>query len=337
MFNTAKQIAGFHTQEVALVGTQRTDMRNRRTANRARLKTGLANNEDPTPVGCHTQGSYAMHTMVQDDNLDYDIDDGVYFKASDLVGAQGADMTALAVRKMVCAALQSDQFATPPEVRKNCVRVQYNEGYHVDVPAYRRHETKDAWTGKVSYTYELAGPDWRNSDPKEVTKWFKKVNNELSPDIGEGQFRRVVRLLKKFVRSREGWKKKSPSGFAVTKLASELFVARLNRDDIALRETMKAMMNRLAWNKDVQHPVIDEKLAVADDGRCLHLHDRLKENLQHLEVLDTVDCTHDAAMKAWNKVFCTDWFSDQPPEEGDGDDGQPKSPVDKRAGGSFAS
>jgi hypothetical protein len=47
--------------------------------------------------------------------------------------------------------------------------------------------------------------------------------------------------------------------------------------------------------------------------------DRLVENLKHLEVLDAVDCTHADAMAAWDKVFCSEWFRDQPaPEDADG-------------------
>jgi hypothetical protein len=112
-----------------------------------------------------------MHTMVQDPDTDYDIDDGVYFRKEKLVGANGGEMSALAVRQMVCQALQDDRFNTPPKVLKNCVRVYYNEGFHVDVPAYRRIETKDPWTGKVTCTYELASSDWKGSDPREVTRW----------------------------------------------------------------------------------------------------------------------------------------------------------------------
>jgi len=36
----------------------------------------------------------------------------------------------------------------------------------------------------------------------------------------------------------------------------------------------------------------------------------LSENLKHLEVLDKSDCNHEMAMKAWNKVFDTDYFND---------------------------
>ncbi len=336
MFNTSKQVRGFHDEKIAIIGNERTDMRTRRNSNRTRLKAGLARDGKPKPIGSHTQGSYAMHTMVQDGNLDYDIDDGLYFKSSDLVGAQGAAMSSLDVRKMICAAVQDDKFNTPPDVRTNCVRVYYNAGYHVDIPAYRRIETTNIWTGKVEYSYELAGASWKKSDAKQVTVWFREKNKELSPEaVGEGQFRRIVRYLKMFSKSRSSWKGKNPSGFALTKLASECFVSRLNHDDDALRSTMRAIADRLVWNKQVRHPVIDEDLISSNDPRSTHLMDRLNENLAHLDVLDEADCTHEKAMKAWDKVFCTSWFSGQPPEDGDGDD-EPKSPVNKSGGGTYA-
>ncbi|WP_152524726.1 cyclic GMP-AMP synthase DncV-like nucleotidyltransferase [Novosphingobium lindaniclasticum] len=336
MFNTSKQVRRFHNEKIAIVGDERTNMRTRRNSNRNRLKAGLVRDGKPKPLGSHTQGSYAMHTMVQDDDLDYDIDDGLYFKASDLVGAQGAAMSALDVRKMVCAAVQDDKFNTPPDVRTNCVRVYYDAGYHVDIPTYRRIETTNIWTNKVEYSYELAGASWRKSDAKQVTVWFRETNKELSPEsVGEGQFRRIVRYLKMFSKSRTSWKGKNPSGFALTKLASECFGSRLNRDDEALRSTMKAIADRLVYNKTVEHPVVDEYLISDDDPRPTYFMDRLNENLGHLDVLDEVDCTHEKAMKAWDKVFCTSWFSEQPPEGSD-DDGEPKSPVNKSGGGTYA-
>lgn len=209
MKKTHKEILKYQSEEVRLPTAGRTEMRTRRDTNRKRLKTGLANNGSPLPVGCRTQGSYAMHTMVQDEYNEFDIDDGVYFEAGDLVGPRGAPMSPLQVRQMVWDALQDDRFSHPPELKKNCVRVKYSEGYHVDVPAYRRSKTTDVWSGKVAYSYELASSNWRESDPKAVTKWFDETNAALSPSTeGEGQFRRIVRLLKMFAKSRDSWRGK---------------------------------------------------------------------------------------------------------------------------------
>lgn len=334
MYNSAVEVGRFHSQQVALVGVARTEMRDRRNTNRKRLKDGLAANDDPKPIGCHSQGSYAMHTMVQDDDLDYDIDDGVYFKATDLVGAQGEEKSPLAVRQMICDALQDDRFKTPPEVRKNCVRVYYDAGYHVDVPAYRRIENDDPWSG-VTYSYELASSTWRASDPRAVTSWFQTTNSTLSPDTGEGQFRRVIRLLKMFSKSRPSWKGKNLSGFALTALAEHTFVANDGRDDISLRRTMQAMAAHLEWTQQIGHPVVAENLSEDGGTAAIHFRDRLKENLTHLDAMDDPDCDHARAMQAWDKVFYTDWFSQQPPPS-DEDDGTPKKAVQKAGGGRFA-
>lgn len=346
MYNTSVQVLGFHNAKVALPSSERTEMRKRRDANRDRLKNGLTRGEKPAPIGQRTQGSYAMRTMVQDADTDYDIDDGVYFRKEKLVGAKGGEMSALAVRQMVCDALQDSRFKTAPEVLKNCVRVHYNEGFHVDVPAYRRIEKTDAWTGKTTYTYELASSDWKASDALAVTQWFRDRNELHSTDLDDtdGQFCRVVRLLKTFARSRSSWKSLTATGFMLTKLADDSFRASDGRDDVALRETMKAIRERLQWNTTIAHPTLTgENITRENDGRPCHFKDRLVENLKHLEVLDRHDCTHADAMAAWDKVFCTDWFSAQPEPAGGSGGGSakvasrvPSQPVEKRDGGRYA-
>lgn len=343
MFDTSIQMTRFHNAEVSLSTDNRATMKKRRNANRKRLKEGLENNENPKPLGCHTQGSYAMKTMVQDSENDYDIDDGVYFEADDLYGSKGGELSPLQVRQMVCDALDvSNQFKTPPEVLKNCVRVFYSEGHHIDVPAYKAVNVEDAWTGTPQTHYELASSSWKRSDPREVTNWFTATNKELSPDSpanNGGQFRRIVRLLKKFSKSRPSWKSSTASGFMLTKLAQESFYAYLGRDDIALRQTMEHIRQRLAFNEVVEHPVLQGETLTNDvDGRPGFFRDKLKENLKHLDILDDSECSFEQAMKAWDKVFNTTWFSDQP-DEGSGNSNTPKPPnkaVKKQGGGRYA-
>jgi Cyclic GMP-AMP synthase DncV-like, nucleotidyltransferase domain len=338
MYDSSTHLTSFQTTLVSLPKTERDAMRARRDANRVRLKSGLAKADKPAPIGMHSQGSYAMWTMVQDENQDYDIDDGVYFKLDQLKGPDGGEFSALAVRQMVCDALQDDKFSKPPEALKNCVRVYYNEGYHVDVPAYRRSEKLNTWTGKTEYTYELASSQWEQSDPKEVTKWFNQVNTDLSPDSDatEGQFRRVVRLLKKFSRSRPSWKPQIATGFMITKLASEHFVASVGRDDISLRNTMKAIEFRLTYNTTIDHPVLSATITNQGDNRPSFLQQKLSENLVHLEVLDNANCSHAEAMAAWDKVFNLNWFSGLPETKSASAKSQPSSAVVKDGGGRYA-
>jgi hypothetical protein len=129
MFDCADDILAYHDDEVTLPQSERTAMRDRRNANRDRVKNGLKDAGKPKPIEFKGQGSYAMKTMTQHPENNYDIDDGVYFEATDLVGAKGGEMSPLDARQMVRDAVDDGSFKTKPEVRKNCVRVVYDAGY----------------------------------------------------------------------------------------------------------------------------------------------------------------------------------------------------------------
>src|SRR5438477_548087 len=123
MYDCSDDVLAYHDDEVTLPEDERGVMRERRDANRDRLKRGLENGEKPQPLFFKSQGSYAMRTMVQHPEKDYDIDDGVYFAKEDLKGPQGGEMSALEARQMVRDAVDDGSFKTPPEVRPKCVRV----------------------------------------------------------------------------------------------------------------------------------------------------------------------------------------------------------------------
>jgi hypothetical protein len=214
MFNCNNDIVDFYNTEVALKKTQQNGMRSHRNANRTRLKKGLAKNKNPSLTYNIAQGSYAMHTMVNDKNNDYDIDDGAVFLKDDLCGGKGAELTALSARKMVRDAVDDGSFKTPPEVKTNCVRVFYVAGYHVDIPVYRLLDDE---------SLELASSSWIGSSPTDVTEWYNSAVINNSPDTNNGrQMRRVTRLLKFYMKSRDGWKKKMPSGFELSVLVDAI-------------------------------------------------------------------------------------------------------------------
>lgn len=314
------QVAKYQRDQVRLSNDSRKDIFARAKTNRKRLKEGLAANGDPRPIGQRTQGSYAMRTMIVEEGEDYDIDDGVYFKKEDLVGPNGGDKTSLAAREMVCDALQDYRFNDAPEVLKNCVRVYYNEGYHIDVPVYRHVVMKDARTEEESDHYELASSSWRRSDALAVTTWFRDFNKDncanASKDGDKGQFVETVRLLKAFARSRKSWKGRISNGFVISKLAADQWAESVNRDDEALRNVAKAIRDKLYWTQAVKHPVLDENIIEDGNAKAKFLRDKLEEKLQHLDVLDESDCDHAKAMSAWDKFFNTEWFSQQPDPDG---------------------
>lgn len=316
MKNCHKQVLKYQRDMVKLSDDAREDIKEKADTNRERLKGGLAADNKPAPIGMHTQGSYSMKTMIQEDDGDYDIDDGVYFDKDDLVGPNGGVMSARAVREMVCDALQDSRFKRAPEVRKNCVRVYYNDGYHVDVPSYRKIEVEDPISGEPKPAYEIASSEWKRSDARAVTKWFRTANStrcsDASKDGNRGQFVRMTRLMKKFAKSRSSWKAKTISGFAISRLIDYCYLEIGERDDEAFRRVMQQIHARLLYDDVIEHPTLSGQ-NIVDTGspKVAFFKDSLAENLAHLEILDDPDCTHEQAMKAWDKVFHCDWFADQ--------------------------
>jgi hypothetical protein len=313
MFDCADDVLAYHNENVTLPQAERSEMRGRRDANRARLKKGLKDGAKPAPREFVSQGSYAMKTMTQHPEKDYDIDDGVYFDKGVLVGDRGAEMSALQARHMVCDALDDGSFNTPPETRENCVRVYYAAGFRVDVPVYRRVTTKNAWGNDV-YHHELAGSEWKRSDARDVTAWFETENNKQSPNTDNGrQLRRVVREIKKFARSRGSWKGQILSGFGITKLVTECFRGNAAREDAALHDTMKAIRDRLNLNLVVAHPVTPNVTITrgTDDARARFLRDKLTEAINTLAPLFESACVRQKALKCWDTVFATTFFSER--------------------------
>ncbi|WP_037569610.1 cyclic GMP-AMP synthase DncV-like nucleotidyltransferase [Sphingomonas sp. S17] len=309
MYDCDKDVCAYHKDEVTLPKTDQDSMRSRRDANRKRLRDGLSKANDPAPSEFVKQGSYAMKTMLRDAANDYDIDDGVYFWKEDLVGDRGAEKTSIQARWMVRDAIDDGSFKTAPEVRSNCVRVFYEKGYHVDVPVYRKSEDDDG-----NMVHELASSSgWKRSDARDVTQWFE---DERSNSTNGTQLRRLVRLIKKYAKSRSSWKGGILSGFGITVLVTEC--QRIDsREDQALYDTMKAIRDRLNWNLVVKHPVTPNDTITSgdNDAKARMLRDKLTQALDWLAPLFEWDCTREKALGCWDKVFNTTYFSERGEEE----------------------
>jgi hypothetical protein len=191
--------------------------------------------------------------------------------------------------------------------------VSYDAGYHVDLPVYRRVTSKDVF-GTETVHYELASSDWKRSDARDVTKWFEAENTRQSPDTDNGrQLRRMTRELKKFARSRASWKGQILGGFGITKLVTECFRANASREDQALHDTMKAIHDRLALDLTIKHPMTPGETIThgSDDSRARILREKLSDALESLKPLHETSCTREKALKCWDTVFATSYFSDR--------------------------
>ena len=304
MFDCAKDVVSFHDEKVTLPQVDRTSMRDRRNANRERLNKGLEKDGGPSVEEHVVQGSYAMKTMLRHDANDYDIDDGVYFLEENLVGVRGAEMTSRQAREMVRDAVDDGSFADAPEVHRNCVRVLYRKGYHVDMPVYRKVSDGGA------YYYQLAGSGgWKRSDARDVTKWFDDVR---ASSADGAQLRRIVRLIKKFAKSRNTWSGQLLSGFGITALVAQKYIYSA-REDEALYHTMKAVRDRLALDLSVSHPVTPNETITDgyEDSKARKLKEKLTEAIDKMAPLFDSDCTRNGALACWDKVFHTTHFSER--------------------------
>lgn len=338
MFDCAQHIRNYHDDNVKISEDTRTKLRGNRNANRDRLKENLKEKKKPAPLRFQKQGSYAMRTTIQEVNNAYDIDDGVVFPKDDLKGERGGDMTALDARQMVCDHLEDKLFKKKPEVLKNCVRVHYREGHHVDVPVYR-----EFYDERNGFKREIASSDWRESDPAEINEWFdgQIAKKRSENDDDDPQMRRMIRLLKRYSKSRASWEDRMPSGFILTILTDEQYSAFDERDDRCFYNLIVAVKNRLFVSLVVKNPVQDEILTKDDpDPKTKFLREKLDEVIGKLKVLFDGKCTPTQALKAWADVFNTDYF-DTDIEESESKASfvvtgeQPTQPVHKAGGGRF--
>lgn len=310
MFNCHSQLKAFHDKRITLTEDMKQGMRDRRDANESRLKRGLAKAKKPTPLKFVKQGSYAMHTMVQSEYNASDIDNGIVFDKAVLVGDRGAIFSALDAKKMVRNALDDGSFTKAPEVRTNCVRAYYEDGFTLDMPVYREVTTTD------NTYYELASTEWKKADPEAVTIWFNQQVVCKSPDTVNGrQMRRVVKLLKAWSKSRKSWN--LPSGFVLSKLTDEVYYpdsSLLDRDDKALLQVMESILGRLKrGDLTVSHPVVAGETITksTNDANMVELRKRLSDAVVTLAVLRRSECTEANALKATKEIFNTDYFDER--------------------------
>lgn len=321
MFDMVKDFQQFYDVHVRLGAERRKDLAKKRDLNLDRLKGGLdelaAEKNKPHPHFQYTtnQGGYAMHTLNQDPEgrNTYDIDVAVVFNKADLPDGP------LAARQRVRDALlkKCGNFADVPEARTNAVTIWYGEGYHIDFAVYRQ------WTDILGRTVlEHASTEWKSRDPDAVTEWFTKTVTDLSPKaspalgyypkVAEGQFRRIVRLVKWFCRSRSGWS--LPGGMVISNLLADgVYKSNPDRDDRAFYDTLVALRDRTAYNTKVYSKVDGADLTGKSEyeNQVKHLHKHLKKHVPKLDILfDQANCTRAKARSAWDWIFNHPFWAD---------------------------
>lgn len=323
MFDATTELTAFYDKHVRLGTTLRNELGGYRDLNLRRITEGLKLLSDKdgvvykTWVDYKNQGSYAMHTLNQCEHTDYDIDVGVIFEKDDLPA--NAAEARMRVRDALQEKMKGTNFNKDPDARKNAVTVWYSDGYHIDFAVYRRSTD---WFGNTVIEH-AGGDEWTARDPMAYTNWFTKQVDSNSPPtaiqtllgtkvtVPKGQLRRIVRFVKAFARSRSAWA--LPGGIIITTLVCEVYKQNATRDDVALVDTLKALLSRLNGSVQVENPVQPGVYFTASDRRrreVERLRDELEAKLPSLDVLYKADCTRKQAMGAWDAIFWHDFWSE---------------------------
>lgn len=179
--------------------------------------------------------------------LAYDLDDGVYF-ISDTI----EDRKTCATYHSWIQNAVDGHTGIPPVNKSTCIRVIFADGHHIDLPIYFLVK------GGIPQLADSA-KDFIDSDPRAFAKWF----NDLAA-LNE-QLRRIVRYLKAWKNYREtnNTNLSFPSGFALTILAANNFKPN-ERDDVAFRDTVKAILDTLKVNFSCWRPTVPVQDVFAD-------------------------------------------------------------------------
>jgi hypothetical protein len=226
---------------IQLGKTKAADLRRSRDAIRDRIVNYYQDKKLPTPDFCG-QGSFKVKTGINQSGEDYDIDYGVYL--NHLPEKKDDWPKAETVHKEIYDAVDGHT-DTPPEDKTACVRVKYKKEYHVDLAIYGEYD------GKI-YLARKGGEQWEENNPKLFTQWFY---DKL--EMHGEQFRSVCKYIKKWSYY-NGWID-DISGFLITILTGDHFCEFTERDDIALHETLKNIVNHLEVKREILRPVEPKK------------------------------------------------------------------------------
>jgi len=231
-------------------------LRDKRDAVIGKLKERLPavfekHGEDVPEFDVRDQGSYEMGTGVIPLNGDFDIDQGVYVK----VPTSDYD-DPVELKERIYEALNGH--TKEVKIRRPCVTVWYQRDgehiYHVDLAIYSDGEANADGKSRIAMGKEHSGDEyryWELSDPPGLTEEiFSRFEGK-----DRGQFRRVVRYLKRWVDYKfppDG--NAAPIGVGITVAAYYWLKVEKEREDIfsddyryddlkALRRFTRRMLN----------------------------------------------------------------------------------------------
>lgn len=238
--------------------TKRGRMRTSREDLRDKIRDYFKENHSDYSPHFFIQGSAnkLVNTQILYKDNTCDLDDGVYF-------FRNPDVEAKTLQGWVKEAVE-DATDTVPQHRRKCVRVIYQDDYHIDLPIYCKPDKDDD-----SVPPELADKEdeFSQSDPKEFVEWF---HNEKDKD------KQLVRIVKYLKAWGDKIRNKMPTGLALSVLVAECIICN-ERDDVALKDTLVAIKSRLDSSWKLEMPTIphDDLFSGYDDNKKDYIFEKL--------------------------------------------------------------
>lgn len=195
-------------KNISLTDSYKKKIRTGRDSVRTKINNHFEKEVGIVPVH-YTQGSYAMHTAIMPlANEDFDLDNGVYLQGYDKNRDDWPNSSK--VHQLVIEAVEGHTKETID--KETCVRVVYQDNYHLDLPIYIIGEDDE---GEEAAYLAHKQDGWVISDPKAFRNWF----NEATKQVPSGSLRRSVKYLKQWAHQNEI----DIPGMAISILVSENF------------------------------------------------------------------------------------------------------------------
>jgi hypothetical protein len=270
--------------QITISTEQRKNLQRGRNAIKERIENYFSGEPDVKIPEFYLQGSYALKTMVVPLNPadEYDLDDGVYLQHTD---DDMSNPTPQEASEWIIEAVKNHTKKKPRNL-KNCVRVVYANGYHIDLPVYREIKGQP-------HLGTLEGNKWIPSDARAFNDWFHERLEKTE------QMRSCIKYLKAW----KDFKGCDLKGIHITVLVGLNHIAVKDRDDESLTKTLEAIINYLKDNKSIANPVEDENLIEDWDSpkidKAIKALEGFYEKATH--AIDTDDV--EEAVKTWRKAF----------------------------------
>lgn len=243
----------FYYNEVILPNDKVTELREKKNINITRLKDGINkynedNNTDYKLYENLEQGSIAMSTAIEPEYDDFDIDVAIIFEKEKI------PLSTDEMKDLIIDFLKpyNYYFKENPKKKNNCIRIEYQDNYHIDFAVYR-----------VSNDYyEHCGLNWTERNPRSINNWFHEQNN-----LYDDKLRKITRLIKYFSKTRKDWD--ICGGFIITILVNEA-LANITLDvdiDKLLLDVIKSISNRINFNTSVKNPTNNQELINDDKNK----------------------------------------------------------------------